>query len=148
MRSLAANEHAELMSKLSHIVKDTFPALLVPPSETGHLSAMLEMKAGVGGAEASLFLADIMRMYTQLAQSMRWQAVIIANNETENGGIKDAILEVKGENAYDTLRWESGVHRVQRIPATDSSGRVHTSTIAIVVSSFLYKFTDPLLELS
>lgn len=134
MRSLAEEEHERLTSILNNYVEQTFPSLLVPPSTTSHLSAMMELKAGVGGSEAALFLAEIMRMYVRLANSMGWKASIIANNETDNGGTKDAILEIQGEKAYDVLRWESGVHRVQRVPATEANGRVHTSTVAVLVS--------------
>lgn len=134
MRSLAEEERERLSTVLDGYLDKTFPPLLVPPSTTSHLSAMMELKAGVGGSESALFLAEIMRMYTRLANSMRWKASIIASNETDNGGIKDAILEIQGEKAYDMLRWESGVHRVQRVPATEANGRVHTSTVAVVVS--------------
>lgn len=134
MRSLAAEERRDLLAKLTDLVEQRFPALLIPPSSTAHLSAMLELKAGVGGSEAALFVADIMRMYLRLAQVMGWQAAVINNNVTDNGGVKDAILEIKGEMVYDTLRFESGVHRVQRVPATETSGRVHTSTMAVLVS--------------
>ena len=137
MRSLAAQERNELLDKLSTIAETTFPSLLVPPSETGHMSAMLEIKAGVGGSEAMLFAADIMRMYVRLAQSMGWKPTIVANNETENGGVKDAMVEIKGAGSYDALRWESGVHRVQRVPATEANGRVHTSTVAVLVRRFI-----------
>ena len=133
MQSLAKEEHNDLLSRLTDLAEKTFPSLLVPPSTTAHLSSMLELKAGVGGSESSLFLAEIMRMYIRLAQTMGWQAVVVTNNETGNGGTKDAVVEIKGEKAYDTLRWESGVHRVQRVPATEVNGRVHTSTVAVLV---------------
>ncbi|KAI0818502.1 peptide chain release factor 1 [Irpex lacteus] len=133
MRSLAGEEYTELVTKLSSMAEEKFPSLLVPPSQTSHLSAMLEIKAGVGGSEAALFVADMIRMYTAVAGQLGWKAVVTGKNETENGGFKDAVLEVKGEKAYDTLRWESGVHRVQRVPATEASGRVHTSTVAVLV---------------
>jgi peptide chain release factor 1 len=93
----------------------------------------MELKSGVGGSESSLFLADLLRMYQRLANSRRWKAQIVTKNDLESGGIKDAVLEIKGEEVYDTLRWESGVHRVQRVPATEASGRVHTSTVAVIV---------------
>jgi peptide chain release factor 1 len=121
------------MSSLSHSLSTTFPSLLVPPSATSHLSALLELKSGVGGSEASLFLTDLLRVYLRYAQTMRWKAEVIGKNETDGGGVKDAIVEVKGMKAYDSLRWESGVHRVQRVPATETKGRVHTSTVAVVV---------------
>ena len=81
-------------------------------------------------------LSDLLRMYQRLAHSNNWKSSIVAKNNIDGGGIKDAIVEIKGETAYDTLRWESGVHRVQRVPATESSGRTHTSTVAVVVSTF------------
>ncbi|KAF8954711.1 hypothetical protein BDZ97DRAFT_1674230 [Flammula alnicola] len=133
MRSLAADEINSLSTTLADIVQNTFPSLLIPPSTTKHLSALMELKSGVGGSESSLFLADLLRMYQRLANNTHWKASIVAKNDTEGGGIKDAIVEFKGDGAYDALRWESGVHRVQRVPATEASGRTHTSTVAIVV---------------
>ncbi|KAF8816421.1 release factor [Phlegmacium glaucopus] len=133
MRSLASEEFNTLSNTLTEAVKTIFPALLIPPSTTRHLSALMELKSGVGGSESSLFLSDLLRMYQRLAHSNNWKSSIVAKNSIENGGIKDAIVEIKGETAYDTLRWESGVHRVQRVPATESSGRTHTSTVAVVV---------------
>ena len=135
MRVLAAEEHDSLSNSLSEIVETTFPTLLIPTSPTLDLSALMELKSGVGGSEASLFLADLLRMYLRLASGRRWKATVVAQSDSDGGGIKDAIVEIKGEGAYDALRWESGVHRVQRVPATESSGRVHTSTVAIVVCS-------------
>jgi peptide chain release factor 1 len=135
MRALAIEEHESLSKTLTEIVETTFPSLLVPPSTTSHLSALMELKSGVGGSEASLFLSNLLRMYLRLANVRRWKADIVAQNDTDGGGIKDAVIEIKGEGAYEALRWESGVHRVQRVPATEASGRVHTSTAAIVVSS-------------
>ena len=134
MRALAEEEYTNLTSQLDRQLSTVFPSLLVPPSPTGEMSAMVELKSGVGGTESSLFLRDILRMYTRFAQLNNWSPKIIAKNELENGGLKDAILQVDGEGAYDALRWESGVHRVQRVPATEASGRVHTSTVAVVVS--------------
>ncbi|KAG5650411.1 hypothetical protein H0H81_012348 [Sphagnurus paluster] len=133
MRALAVEEHQSLSTSLTTLVESTVPALLIPPSTTSHLSAMLELKSGVGGSEASLFLANLLRMYLRLANVRRWQASVVSQNANEGGGIKDAIVEVKGEGAYEALSWESGVHRVQRVPATEASGRVHTSTVAVIV---------------
>ncbi|KAI0056366.1 peptide chain release factor 1 [Artomyces pyxidatus] len=133
MADLAASESADLITDLDHQLTHVFPAILRPPSETAHLSALIELKSGVGGSEASLFLAEMLRMYTRVAHQNAWTPTILASNDSDNGGIKDAILEVKGNGAYDALRWESGVHRVQRVPATEASGRVHTSTVAAVV---------------
>lgn len=133
MRALAVEEHESLSKSITEIVETTFPSLLVPPSTTSHLSALMELKSGVGGSEASLFLSNLLRMYLRLANVRRWKAEIVAQNETDGGGMKDATIEIKGAGAYEALRWESGVHRVQRVPATEASGRVHTSTAAIVV---------------
>jgi peptide chain release factor 1 len=136
MRALASEEFTSLTSTLSTHVSTTFPSLLVPPSSTRELHALLELKAGVGGSEATLFLLDLLRVYVRYAASVGWRASVIQSSETESGGMRDAILEIKGEGAYDALRWESGVHRVQRVPATESSGRTHTSTVAIIVSLY------------
>ncbi|KIK70934.1 hypothetical protein GYMLUDRAFT_33023 [Collybiopsis luxurians FD-317 M1] len=133
MRALASEEAAELDEKLSVILNQTFPSLLIPPSTTAKLSALVELKSGVGGTESSLFLETILRMYLRFSQSNSWKATLVAQNENESGGVKDAIVEIKGSGAYDILRWESGVHRVQRVPATESGGRVHTSTVAVIV---------------
>ncbi|KAH9943038.1 peptide chain release factor 1 [Epithele typhae] len=119
MKSMAEEEYATLTKTMSKLVEDTFPALLVPASKTSHLSAILEIRAGVGGSESALFVEDLIGMYTGATHSMGWS-------------LTDAIVEVKGEGAYDALRWESGVHRVQRVPATESNGRVHTSTVSIM----------------
>jgi peptide chain release factor 1 len=112
------------------------PSALLPSSETEVLSALVELKAGVGGSESSLFVAELLRMYGRFARLNSWVPTVLASSESDGGGFKDAILEVKGAGSYDMLRWESGVHRVQRVPATEASGRVHTSTVAAVVSGF------------
>jgi peptide chain release factor 1 len=110
------------------------PNALLPPSETEELSALVELKAGVGGTESSLFVAELLRMYGRFARLNNWAPTVLTSSESDSGGLKDVILEVKGAGAYDMLRWESGVHRVQRVPATEASGRVHTSTVAAAVS--------------
>ena len=110
------------------------PNALLPPSETEELSALVELKAGVGGTESSLFVAELLRMYGRFARLNSWAPTVLTSAESDSGGFKDVILEVRGAGAYDMLRWESGVHRVQRVPATEASGRVHTSTVAAVVS--------------
>jgi peptide chain release factor 1 len=145
MRDLAIEEHASLTESLDALVNTTVPSLLIPPSTTSHMSAMLELKSGVGGSEASLFLADLLRMYLRLANARRWKAAIVSQNDaSDGGGIKDALVEIKGEGAYEALRWESGVHRVQRVPATEASGRVHTSTVAVIVRfSLVYSHLYP-----
>ncbi|KAI6121189.1 hypothetical protein F5141DRAFT_1210873 [Pisolithus sp. B1] len=120
MRALASDEYTTLYDSLSRHLSTTFPFLLVPPSPTRSLSALLELKAGVGGSEAALFLTDLLRVYVRYATSRGWPSSIVQNSEVTGGGLRDAIVEIKGEGAYDALRWESGVHRVQRVPATGS----------------------------
>lgn len=134
MRSMASEEYKTLGEQVDELVNTTLPSLLIPPSPTGRLSALLELKAGVGGTEACLFLADMLRMYQRYITNAEWTFTMVSVSSLEEGGAREALLEVQGEGAYDRLRWESGVHRVQRVPATDSSGRVHTSTVAVIVS--------------
>lgn len=133
MRGLAEDEYQHLSNTLTDMLKKTFPSLLIPPSETAGLSALMELKSAVGGSESSLFLANLLRMYLRLADAKGWKTVIVSKSDTDEGGVKDAVVEFKGEGSYDDLRWESGVHRVQRVPTTEAQGRVHTSTVAIVV---------------
>lgn len=135
MRALAEEEHTTLTDTLTLTLTQTFPHLLTPPSTTTHLGALMELKSGVGGSESSLFLSELLRMYQRVANSNQWITQIMSQNDLDgtSHGIKDAVVEIKGRGAYDALRWESGVHRVQRVPATETSGRVHTSTVAIVV---------------
>jgi peptide chain release factor 1 len=134
MRNLASEEYDSVVRALSKQIAVVFPGLLVPRSTTAHLSALVELKSGVGGSESSLFLGELLRMYIRLAHTANWRTQILASNEVDGGGTKDAIVEIKGAGSYDALRWESGVHRVQRIPTTEASGRVHTSTVAVLVN--------------
>jgi peptide chain release factor 1 len=135
MRALALEEYESLTTSMLHQLNTTFPSLLVPTSPTASLSALIELKSGVGGSESSLFVADLLRMYLRFANGMKWKAQVVSSNELDGGGIKDAIVEIDGKGSYDSLRWETGIHRVQRVPATEASGRVHTSTVAVLVSS-------------
>lgn len=97
----------------------------------------MEMKPGVGGGEACLFLEELMRMYLRLAVARDWPSRVLTKVERDGGGIKNVILEINGAGSYEVLQWESGVHRVQRVPSTESSGRVHTSTVQVVVCIYL-----------
>ena len=133
---LAVVESDSLLSSLRSLLTHELPNALLPASETDGLSALVELKAGVGGSESSLFVADLLRMYGRFARLNDWSPTVLASSESDGGGFKDALLEIKGAGAYESLRWESGVHRVQRIPATEASGRVHTSTVAAVVSGY------------
>jgi peptide chain release factor 1 len=94
---------------------------------------ILEVRAGTGGDEAALFVADVFRMYTRYAESQRWRVEILSSNPTGIGGFKEVIAMIEGRGVYSRLKYESGVHRVQRVPATEASGRIHTSTITVAV---------------
>jgi len=137
LRLLAAEDDRAFTDTLNDLIENVFPSLVVPPSNTAHMSALVELKAGVGGSESNLFLGELMRMYLRYAQSARWKTTTVSSLDTPEGGVKNAVIEFKGPGAYDSLQWESGVHRVQRVPATEASGRVHTSTVAVVVSRFV-----------
>ena len=135
---LATVETDGLLRNLRALLVHDLPNALLPPSETEGLSALVELKAGVGGSESSLFTAELLRMYGRFARLNGWEPTVLASSESDGGGFKDVIVEVNGSGAYDTLRWESGVHRVQRVPATEASGRLHTSTVAAVVSNLYF----------
>ena len=106
---------------------------LLPKDAHQNKDVIMEIRAGTGGGEASLFAADLFRMYSHYAQSKGWQVDIIDSNQTELGGFKEIIFEIKGKGAFSRLKYESGVHRVQRVPVTESSGRIHTSTATVAV---------------
>jgi len=107
--------------------------LLMPKDPNDDKDIIIEIRAGAGGEEAALFAADLMRMYTHYAESRGWTVNLIDANPTEIGGFKEVVLEVEGKGAYSRFKFESGVHRVQRVPVTESSGRIHTSTVTVAV---------------
>jgi len=132
MRDLVASEISSLeerLSKLEHRLR----LLLLPKDPRDARSVIVEIRAGTGGDEAALFAADLFAMYAQYANAHRWQAEILSSNETGIGGYKEIVFEVKGQGAYSRLKYESGVHRVQRVPTTETSGRIHTSTATVAV---------------
>ena len=114
-----------------HYVNVIFPSVLLPSSRT-KCHALLEFKAGVGGAESNLFLSDLAAMYRRYAIIRGWH---YRSAGLRDHGAKHAIVEVLGEGSYESLRWETGIHRVQRVPGTESGRRVHTSTASLIVSS-------------
>ena len=107
--------------------------ILIANEEEGYRNVIMEIRAGTGGEEAALFAADLFRMYTRYADKKGWKCVLIDSNPTELGGLKDTTLSIEGENAYKYLRLESGTHRVQRVPHTEASGRIHTSACTVAV---------------
>lgn len=106
---------------------------LMPPDETADAAAIVEVRAGTGGDEAALFAAELYRMFLRYAERSGWKTSVVNVNETGIGGIKEVIFEIEGESAYSKLKHESGVHRVQRVPATESQGRIHTSAATVAV---------------
>jgi peptide chain release factor 1 len=132
LRELAQEEHAELEAALPGLEKALTVALLPPdPKETSN--AIVEIRAGTGGDEASLFAGDLLRMYSRYAEKRGWKIELVDASTNELGGTKEAVFAVKGEGAYGTLQYESGGHRVQRVPVTESQGRIHTSAATVAV---------------
>jgi peptide chain release factor 1 len=107
--------------------------MLVPKDPRDEKNVTVEIRAGAGGDEAGLFAAELYRLYSRYAEARRWKTEEMSINEAGGGGIKEVIFEVRGKGAYSRLKWESGVHRVQRIPATEANGRIHTSTVTVAV---------------
>jgi peptide chain release factor 1 len=107
--------------------------LLLPKDSADSSSAIIEIRAGTGGEEASLFAGDLLKMYTRYAQLQGWKTELLSLSESDLGGVKEAVLAAEGEGAYARLKFESGVHRVQRVPVTEGSGRIHTSAATVAV---------------
>ncbi len=123
------NELEESMAQSEHQLK----LLLLPKDPNDEKNVIVEIRAGAGGDEAGLFAGDLLRMYTRYAERQRWKVEMMSVNETGVGAIKEAVFLIKGKGAYSRLKYESGVHRVQRIPVTESGGRIHTSTATVAV---------------
>ncbi|MDO4988647.1 MAG: peptide chain release factor 1 [Synergistes sp.] len=132
MCTLAEEELAELQARVPELEKE-IRILLLPKDINDDKSVMIEIRGGAGGDEAALFSADLFRMYTRFAERQRWKTEIISQSETGIGGFKEVIFRVDGTGAFSMLKYESGVHRVQRVPETEASGRIHTSTATVAV---------------
>jgi len=132
IREMAKAEIETLEEQLSQIDEE-IRVLLLPRDPTDEKNTFLEIRAGTGGEEAALFAADLFRMYSKLAENLGWRVEIMSEHPTGMGGYKEIILEVKGDGVYGILKYESGVHRVQRVPATETQGRVHTSAATVAV---------------
>ncbi len=132
LAELAELEIAELVDQTAAL-EDDLRRMLLPKDRNDDKNVIVEIRAGAGGDEAGLFAADLMRMYTRWANDHKFKTEIMSVSETGVGGIKEAILEVRGKGAYSRLKYESGVHRVQRVPTTESQGRVHTSAATVAV---------------
>lgn len=132
LRDMAKAEMDELESELDTLTAK-LKSLLLPKDPRDDKNIIMEIRAGAGGDEAGLFAADLFRMYTRYAEARKWKVEITSENEIGGGGYKRIEFEIKGKGAFSRLKWESGVHRVQRVPATESQGRIHTSTVTVAV---------------
>ena len=132
MKELANSELIEL-NKRNQLNENKIKIFLLPKDEADSKNAIIEIRAGTGGLEASLFASDLFRMYEKVSNKKKWDLEIISLSKSEAGGLKEVISIIKGKNIYSTLKYESGVHRVQRVPDTETQGRVHTSAATVAV---------------
>ena len=132
LRELAKAEIEELEPQIERLEQE-IKRLLLPKDPRDERNVIMEIRAGAGGEEAALFAADLFRMYTRYAERQGWKVEVLSTNETGLGGYKEIVFLIKGKGAYSRLKYESGVHRVQRVPVTESQGRIHTSTATVAV---------------
>jgi peptide chain release factor 1 len=132
MRELAQEELKALVARRDALVAE-MKVLLIPKDPNDEKNVVLEIRAGTGGDEAALFAAELFRMYGKFAERQGWRIEVMSTNDTGIGGLKEVIATIEGRGVYSKLKYESGVHRVQRVPATEASGRIHTSTVTVAV---------------
>ena len=132
MLAYASEEMKKLEERLTQ-VEEELKVLLLPKDPNDEKNVILEIRAGTGGDEATLFAAEIFRMYTRYAEGNRWKVEVLSTSESSVGGLKEVIAIIEGQRVYSRLKYESGVHRVQRVPATETQGRVHTSAVTVAV---------------
>ena len=132
MREMAREEIAELEPAIEKMEED-IKILLIPKDPQDAKNAIVEIRGGTGGDEAAIFAGDLLRMYTKYIESKGWRYEITSSNDGTAGGYKEVVMKVTGQNVYGTLKYESGVHRVQRVPQTETQGRVHTSAASVAV---------------
>jgi peptide chain release factor 1 len=132
LRDLAIEELGSLNSKKERL-SDELKILLVPKDPNDDRNVLVEIRAGTGGEEAALFAGELYRCYTRYAERQRWRIELMSLSEADQGGIKDVVVNIEGKGAYSKLKYESGVHRVQRVPSTEASGRIHTSAATVAV---------------
>lgn len=128
-----AKEEISLLKNEIEKCESNCKMLLIPPDPLEGKNIIMEIRAGTGGEEAALFASDLFRMYSFYAESMHWKMEILSSSDTGLGGYKELIVSISGKDVYGSLRWESGVHRVQRVPETESGGRIHTSAVTVAV---------------
>ncbi|MEM0979803.1 MAG: peptide chain release factor 1 [Cyanobacteria bacterium P01_H01_bin.58] len=132
LRAMAAQEVDELEQTLEGL-EQRLKVLLLPKDPNDDKNIMLEIRAGTGGDEAGIWAGDLVRMYSRYAESQRWRVKLVSESVADMGGFKEAVLEIQGDSVYSKLKYEAGVHRVQRVPATEAGGRVHTSTATVAI---------------
>ena len=132
LREMASEEIPQLEAQLENLYEDVLESML-PPDPSDSRNTIMEIRAGTGGDEASLFAGDLFRMYSRFAERQGWRIEELSSNESEVGGFKEIIFSVSGDSVYRDLKWESGVHRVQRVPTTEAGGRIHTSAATVAV---------------
>jgi peptide chain release factor 1 len=132
IRAMAQDELTQLEERLPKIEED-LKLKLLPKDPNDEKNVILEIRAGTGGDEASLFAAEVFRMYSRFAEQHRWKVEVLSSSESGIGGLKEVIAIIEGDRVYSQLKYESGVHRVQRVPATETQGRVHTSAVTVAV---------------
>jgi peptide chain release factor 1 len=132
LREMAALEVEELQGKIVELEK-RLTILLLPRDPNDDKNIMLEIRAGAGGDEASIWASDLVRLYTRYAETQGWKVKLLSESLADLGGFKEAIIEIQGDNVYSKLKYEAGVHRVQRVPVTEAGGRVHTSTATVAI---------------
>jgi peptide chain release factor 1 len=132
MKALAKSEIDALTAEMTQL-EETLTTLLIPKDPNDDRNVILEIRAGTGGEEAALFAGDLFRMYSRYAETVGWKLEILSENTTDSGGFKEIIVLVKGRGAYRHLKYESGTHRVQRVPVTETQGRIHTSAVTVAV---------------
>ncbi|MDX1976256.1 MAG: peptide chain release factor 1 [Pseudanabaenaceae cyanobacterium bins.68] len=132
LKQMAVEEVQTLNQQLAEL-EERLKVMLLPQDPNDEKNIMLEIRAGTGGDEASIWVADLLRLYTRYAESQGWRVKLVSESPADLGGYKEIILEIQGDRVYSKLKFESGVHRVQRVPATEASGRVHTSTATVAV---------------
>ena len=132
MRAYAQEELDKLQARVGGI-EEELKVLLLPKDPNDEKDVILEIRAGTGGDEATLFAAELFRMYTRFAETQRWKVEVLSTSESAVGGLKEVIAMIQGQRVYSRMKYESGVHRVQRVPATEQQGRVHTSAVTVAV---------------
>jgi peptide chain release factor 1 len=132
IREMAKEELKSLEAERQEL-EDRIKFLIIPPDPLNEKNIIMEIRAGTGGEEAALFAADLYRMYSRYAEGLRWKCEVMSSSETELGGFKEISFSISGKNVFESMRFEAGVHRVQRVPATEASGRIHTSAVTVAV---------------